>query len=168
MITTRAESQNDASDIRNINRLAFGGPEEARLVEQLRGEVAPLVSLVLESDGQMIGHILFSPVELEQYPDLRIMGLGPMAVRPEKQRQGFGQALVRKGLDDCRRLGAGAVVVLGHPEYYPRFGFRKASAFGLVSKFDVPDEVFMALELIPGYLDNAVGTARYAPAFSDL
>ena len=168
MITIRAESRNDARDVYTINRLAFGGPEEAQLVDRLRGEVEPLVSLVLETDGQTIGHILFSPVELAQHPELRIMGLGPMAVLPEMQRQGLGQALVRKGLDECRRVGAGAVVVLGHPGYYPRFGFRKASEFGIASEFDVPDEVFMALELIPGYLDNAAGTARYAPAFSDL
>ena len=168
MITIRAEAQKDARDVHAINRLAFGGPEEARLVDRLRGQVEPLVSLVLETDGRLIGHILFSPVELAQHANLLIMGLGPMAVLPEMQRQGFGRALVRKGLDECRRLGAGAVVVLGHPEYYSQFGFQNASKFGITSEFDVPDEVFMALELVPGYLEDAAGTARYAPVFSDL
>ena len=94
------------------------------------------------------------------------MGLAPMAVLPGRQRQGIGSELVRAGLDECRRLGFGAIVVLGHAEYYPRFGFVPASKFGLKSEYDVPDDVFMALELIPGALRGRAGTIRYHPTFA--
>ncbi|MGH8638095.1 MAG: GNAT family N-acetyltransferase, partial [Burkholderiales bacterium] len=93
------------------------------------------------------------------------LGLGPMAVIPYLQRQGIGTRLVRAGLDECSRLGYRAVVVVGHPEFYPRFGFVPARTFGLRSEFDVPDEVFMAVELIPGALASAAGTVRYVPEF---
>lgn len=92
-------------------------------------------------------------------------GLGPMAVRPGHQRTGIGSALVREGLERCRRRGVDLVVVLGHPEYYPRFGFAAASRLGLRCQFDVPDEVFMALELTPGGAAKAGGFVRYASAF---
>jgi putative acetyltransferase len=93
------------------------------------------------------------------------MGLAPMAVIPERQRQGIGCALVRAGLDECRRLGAVGVIVVGHPEFYPRFGFVRASSFNLTCEFEVPDDVFMALELVSGAFDNG-GLMRYQPAFS--
>ncbi len=96
------------------------------------------------------------------------MGLAPMAVIPSCQRNGIGSALVRAGLDQCRQLGYGAVVVLGHPEYYPRFGFTPAGQFGLRSEYDVPEEVFVALELDAGFLSGASGTVKYDPAFSSL
>ena len=96
------------------------------------------------------------------------MGLGPMAVAPEHQRAGVGSALIRAGLDACRALDRSAVVVLGHATYYPRFGFVPASTFGLACEYDVPDEVFMALELVPCALSDVSGTTRYSPAFSDL
>ena len=91
-----------------------------------------------------------------------------MAVRPHLQRRGIGSALVNQGLAECDRIGAGAVFVLGHPEYYPRFGFRPASRFGIGCEYDVPDEVFMALEIVAGCLDDADGVARYDPAFGEV
>ena len=94
------------------------------------------------------------------------MGLAPMAVLPGRQRQGIGSALVRSGLDECRRFGFDAVVVLGHADYYPRFGFVRASTFGLMSEYDVPDDVFLALELRLGTLGQGGGTIRYHPAFA--
>jgi putative acetyltransferase len=94
------------------------------------------------------------------------MGLAPMAVVPERQRHGIGSALVRAGLDECRRLGAVAVVVLGHAEYYPRFGFVPASRFSLVSEYDVPDDVFMAMELEPAALQGKSGTIKYDAVFA--
>jgi putative acetyltransferase len=96
------------------------------------------------------------------------MGLAPMAVLPARQRQGIGSALVRDGLGRCRELGYEAVVVLGHPGYYPRFGFVPASRFGIGCEYDVPAEVFMALELVPGALRGKPGTIRYHPAFAEL
>jgi putative acetyltransferase len=125
-----------------------------------------LVSLVAVDDDAVEGHILFSPVTLLSHTDLPIAGLAPMAVLPKRQRQGIGSTLVRAGLDHCRRLGFVAVVVLGHAGYYPRFGFVPASRFGVRSEYDVPDDVFMALELTPGALRDRSGTIRYHPAFA--
>ena len=96
------------------------------------------------------------------------MGLAPMAVLPEEQRRGIGSALVRAGLDECRRLDVSAVIVLGHADYYPRFGFLPAQAFGVTSEYDVPADVFMALELKAGALGTCAGLARYHAAFKNL
>jgi putative acetyltransferase len=162
----RPEQPADTDAVRQVNRAAFETSTEAALVDIPRENARPLVSLVAEDAGAIVGHILFSPVTLSSGIDARVMGLAPMAVLPARQRQGIGSALVTAGLDECRRLGITAVVVLGHPEYYPRFGFRPASGFGLRSEYDVPDEVFMALELPPGGLEGTAGTVRYHPAFA--
>jgi putative acetyltransferase len=161
----RAQRPTDAAAIRHVTIAAFGTAVEANLVEALLAEAEPVVSLVAEDAGALVGHILFSPVTLSSEPQLPVMGLAPMAVLPARQRQGIGSALVREGLTECYRRGIGALVVLGHPAYYPRFGFRPASHFGIVSEYDVPDDVFMALELAPGVLEGKAGTVRYHPAF---
>ncbi len=96
------------------------------------------------------------------------MGLAPMAVAPMHQKKGTGSALVQAGLDQCRQLDFVAVVVLGHPEYYPRFGFSPASQFGIGSEYDVPEEVFMAMELQPDALSRKTGRVRYHPAFKEV
>lgn len=150
-----------------INESAFGHADEARLVESLTRRARPLLSLVAESGGAIAGHILFTPVTLDGFAEL-LMGLAPMAVAPDKQRCGIGSALVRAGLDGCRSLGAAAVVVLGHPGYYPRFGFVPATRFGLRCEYDAPAEAFMALELRPHALAGAGGSVRYHPAFAEL
>jgi putative acetyltransferase len=111
---------------------------------------------------------MFSPVRLDGHAQARLMGLAPMAVLPSHQRRSVGSALIRGGLDACRRLGAQAVVVLGHPSYYPRFGFAPADRSGIRCEFDAPDEAFMLLELTPGAVARIEGTARYHPAFRDL
>jgi putative acetyltransferase len=111
---------------------------------------------------------MFSPVLLSGYPDLKVLGLGPMAVLPEHQRKGTGSALVGSGLEQGKQLGFGAVVLAGHPEFYPRFGFQPASHFGIACEFDVPEEAFMAVELQPGFLADAKGTIKYHPAFKDV
>jgi len=162
----RPESPDDVRAIRDLNRRAFETGLEATLVDALREQADPIVSLVAVSDNVVVGHILFSPVTLSSQPALPIMGLAPMAVVPERQRQGIGADLVRAGIDHCRTAGCVAVVVLGHAAYYPRFGFSPASRFGLVSEYDVPDDVFMALELASGVLRGNAGTIRYHPAFA--
>lgn len=164
----RAERDTDHAAVHAVNAAAFPTPLEADLVDALRRQAHPLISLVAERDGAILGHILFSPVTLEGRPDLRIMGLAPMSVAPEHQRSGIGSALVRAGLAECKQLGFSAVVVLGHPEYYPRFGFSPAVRYGLRSEYDVPDEVFMALELLPGALRDTTGMIKYHPAFSSV
>lgn len=151
-----------------VNVSAFETPAEANLVDALREQAQPLVSLVAEDDGAIVGHILFSPVSLSGHPALRIMGLGPMAVAPEHQRKGIGSALVRAGLERCRQRDFGAVVVLGHPAYYPRFGFSSSARFGLGCEYDVPEEVFMVVELQPGFLRGASGKVMYHAAFSNV
>lgn len=161
----RIEKKSDLRFIREVNEAAFETPAEANLVDALREQAQPVISLLAEDGGEIVGHILFSPVMLAGHPELDIMGLAPMAVSPERQRQGIGSALVRAGLDECRNLGSGAVVVLGHSEYYPRFGFKPASTFGIACEYDVPAEVFMAMELRPGYLEGASGTIEYHAAF---
>jgi putative acetyltransferase len=166
MVKIRPEQPGDVAAIDAVNRAAFNQPNEATLVVLLREQASPLVSLVAETDGELVGHVLLSPVTLTGHADATIMGLAPMAVVPAMQRRGIGSLLIRAGLDACARLGCVAVVVLGHAQYYPRFGFRPASAFGLRSEYDVPDEVFMALELVPGRLTGTSGTIRYHAAFA--
>ena len=162
----RAEVPADLDAVRELNRAAFGGPDEARIVDAIRGAVSPIVSLVADDHGTVVGHILFSPVTLTSASHLPVMGLAPMAVLPAHQRQGIGSALVRAGLDACRALGAVGVVVVGHAAYYPRFGFVAASRFGLGCEYDVPDDVFMAVELAAGALAGHAGTVRYHAAFA--
>jgi len=162
----RAETRADHAAVRAINEAAFETTAEAALVEALRAKVTRLVSLVADVDGAVVGHILFSPVSLAGDPKLDAMGLGPMAVLPEQQRNGIGSALVREGLRRCKELGCRAVVVVGHPEFYPRFGFVPAQRYALRCEYDVPADVFMALELEPGALNGAAGLVRYDDAFA--
>lgn len=168
MVLVRAEETRDVVAVHALNVAAFGGPAEAKLVDALRAQARPIVSLVAEEGGIVIGHILFSPVTLSGHEELKVMGLAPMAVAPEQQRRGVGSALIPAGLVECQRLGFGAVVVLGHPEYYPRFGFRPAKEFGIGCEYDVPSDVFMALELAAGYLQGKSGTIRYHDAFREV
>src|SRR5690606_36552324 len=128
----RAEEERDRAAVRAIVEQEFDTGAEADLVDALRAQASPLVSLVAEDyDGQVIGHGMFSPVTLDSDPDLRMMGLAPLAVVPSHQGRGVGSAIVRTGLERCRELGFAAVVVLGHPRYYSRFGFSRALDFGL-------------------------------------
>jgi putative acetyltransferase len=160
------ETAADVAGIRQVNQLAFGGDDERRIVDRVRESAHPFISLVAHDHG-VAGHILFSPVTLNGNSERLLMGLGPMAVLPARQRQGIGSQLVRAGLDECRRLGVEGVVVVGHPEFYPRFGFSRASAFALTCEFEVPDEVFMAIELTKDAFTGPGGLIRYYSAFSE-
>jgi putative acetyltransferase len=164
----RTEEEKDRPHVFALNAAAFETPAEANLVEALRQRARPVVSLVAEDNQTIVGHIMFSPVLLSGHPDVKIMGLAPMAVAPIHQRKGIGSALVRAGLEQCKQLGFGAVVVLGHPEYYPRFGFSPSSRFGIGCEYEVPEEVFMATEQQPDYLRGKSGTIKYHAAFSDV
>jgi putative acetyltransferase len=165
----REECEADAGRIRAVNLAAFETSTEADLVDALRRRVTPLISLVAvaDDDANVVGHILFSPVTLASESGLVLMGLAPMAVVPSRQRQGVGANLVREGLERCRQLGVAGVVVLGHAEYYPRFGFVPAARFSLRSEYDVPDDVFMVRELREGALQGRTGTIRYHPVFAE-
>jgi putative acetyltransferase len=164
----RDELAEDVAAVRAVNQAAFETSAEADLVDALRAQAEPFVSLVADEAGSIAGHICFSPVTLSGHDELKILGLAPMAVLPEQQRRGIGTALVRAGLERCRQLGFAAVVVLGHAEFYPRFGFAPASRLGIGSEYDVPDEVFMALELQAGVLNGKAGTIRYHAAFANI
>jgi len=161
----RSEIASDRDAVRRVHATAFSTPEEADLVDALRADAVPLVSLVADEAGEVVGHVMFSPVTLPDRPELRLMGLAPLAVIPARQRTGVGAALTRAGLERCLEIGVGAVVVLGHPAYYPRFGFARADAFGIGCQFEAPGEAWMLLELEPGYLRGADGTARWHAAF---
>jgi putative acetyltransferase len=152
----------DAPAIRRVHEAAFLRAKEADIVEGLVAARAVSLSLVAVQGSDVVGHILFSPVTIDNV-QVRAVGLAPMAILPAYQRQGIGSALVRAALDELRRVGHDAVVVLGHPAYYPRFGFRRASEFGLRWESDCPDEAFMALELQPGALAGRSGVVRYRP-----
>lgn len=180
MICISTETIEDHEAVRRVNELAFGQPNEADLVDALREKARSYVSLVAVADEQVapksdklpasrrvVGHVFFSPVSIEtESGAFTAMGLAPMAVLPEHQNQGIGSQLVLEGLKECRRLGENIVVVLGHPNYYPRFGFVPASLKGLRSEYDVPDEVFMVTELTEGALAGRRGLVKYHPEFA--
>ena len=167
----RPEHPDDHASIEEVNRLAFGQDDEARLVAKLRlaDGFDPALSLVAVRDGKVVGHILFSPIRIDtDRGDVPALALAPMAVLPDLQRRGIGSDLVRVGLEACRRAGHVIVVVLGHAEYYPRFGFTPASGFGIRPPFPVPDEAFMASALAPDGLEGVGGVVRYPPPFDDV
>ena len=169
MITIRPESPEDASAVRRLNELAFGQPAEADLVEKLRAACGDALSLVAVAD-EVVGHILFTPVVVED-ASTRVLGMGlaPMAVLPDRQRQGIGSQLVRRGVDLLRERRCPFVVVVGHPEYYPRFGFEPASAHALVSQWDgMPDAAFMVLILDDHAMAGVRGVARYRGEFDEV
>lgn len=169
MLHIRPEKAKDIDIISEINRQAFGGETEPNLIASIRESenFIPELSLVAELDSQLIGHILFSGISIQQsditHPAL---SLAPMAVLPSYQRQGIGTALVLRGLKVCKRLRHKVIIVIGHPRYYPRFGFEPARKFELSLEFDVPDEAFMVLALERGALKNISGVVKYPPAFN--
>jgi len=167
MISIRPEEAKDYDQVRAINLAAFEGGPEADLVDILRASCAEYLSLVAEDGGEAVGHILFTPVTIEgPTGGAEGMGLAPMAVRPERQRCGIGSQLVSHGLEMLQKRSCPFVVVLGHPEYYPRFGFKRASAFGLRSQWDgVPDEAFMVTVFDRGAMPDGGGVARYRDEF---
>ena len=166
--TVRAETAADIDAIANLTRHAFNNEAEVKLITTLRQQCDDCVALVAEQHGKVVGHILFSPATLEHYPDTRLMVLAPMAVSNVLQHQGIGSALVRAGLEQCKKRGIQAVVVLGHPAYYPRFGFVPASGYGIRCPWPVADEAFMLLQLTDAALSGKTGQVLYHPAFAQL
>jgi putative acetyltransferase len=171
----RDELPEDGAALAQLHRRAFDGDLEARIVELLRSRGKAVASLVALRDGdhdreaaaRVAGHVMFSPVTFPGTARApRAVGLGPLAVLPEVQRTGIGSQLVREGLRRCTMAGFEAAVVLGHPVYYGRFGFRPASSYGLVDEYG-GGAAFMALELRPGVFEGVTGIVRYAPEFDE-
>lgn len=166
MMNVRLEDLDDAAAVRRVNEAAFGRRDEADLVDRLRAQSDGYFALVAVDHDEVIGHIAFTPISIDPpAAKLSAVGLAPMAVLPDRQREGIGSMLVSEGLEQCRQQDAGAVFVLGHPRYYPRFGFRPATEYGLTSVYDCPPEAFLVLELRPGTLDDVRGIVHYDPAF---
>ena len=162
------ESPGDSPAIFEVNRQAFGQDGEARLVSALRedGDYDPALSLVAVHGGRIIGHILFPPVSIvSETATIPALALAPLSVHQDYQGMGIGAALVHDGLAECRRLGHKIVIVVGHPGYYPRFGFTLASNRGIHAPFPCPDEAFMTLGLADRALDGISGTVEYPLAF---
>jgi putative acetyltransferase len=161
-INVRRESPRESAAVRSVNEAAFGRSHEADLVDRLRTTV--LASFVAEHDEQIVGHLLFSRIWIDTAGGpLAAVALAPMSVMPERQRQGVGGLLIRQGLDWLREQGEQVVLVLGHPNYYPRFGFSSHRTRALTHPF--PPDAFMALELSPGALAGIRGSVRYPDAF---
>jgi len=157
----------DAPPVYHLHKHAFDGLDEADLVRALHGDGAAVLSLVAEVGGALAGHILFSALALKPAPDppRQIVALAPLAILPDFQQTGMGSALMGESLARLRESGTDGVIVLGHPEYYRRFGFTPASEFGIAFPGTVPEEAFMALPLREGGLADCAGTAVYHAAF---
>jgi putative acetyltransferase len=170
-ITIRSERRADYGQITRINNAAFGQPNEGKLIEALRKTASfdAGLSLIASSEEKIVGHILFYPIAIQassgEYPSL---SLAPMSVLPEYQNRGIGSKLVWEGLQTAKDRGYRSVIVLGHPGFYPRFGFQRAGKWQIKSPFDAPDEAFMARELIPGAFKDIHGTVKYPKEFNDV
>ncbi|MCB1023837.1 MAG: N-acetyltransferase [Acidobacteria bacterium] len=168
-VVIRQENSDDFEAVHEINALAFGQENEAELVRLLRSSDAfvPGLSLVAEIEELIVGHILFSKIQIidEENNVSESLSLAPMSVRPGYQRKGIGGELIRSGLDKAKELNYGSVIVLGHEHYYPKFGFVAAEKWNIIAPLDVPQNVFMGIELVPNALENVTGTVKYPKEF---
>jgi len=170
-IKIREETAGDYENITVVNTLAFGQANEGQLVLKLRKteKFISELSLVAEIQNNLVGHILFYPIEIRSEGQVfESLALAPMAVLPDFQKQGIGSRLVKEGLERARGLGFRSVIVLGHAAYYPRFGFEPAGQWSIRPPFEVPEDVFMALELVKDGLKGVRGVVVYPPEFSDV
>lgn len=165
------ERPNDVEDIHQVNLSAFGRSGEAEVVDRLRQESSVFHSYVARVSGQVVGHVLFTPAHIVQADDWTVAGLGlaPLAVTPEFQGLGIGSSLCREGLKRIAAKDDPFVIVLGHPKYYPRFGFRKASLFGIRCSYpNVPEDCFMIRIFDPEKMNGVSGVAYYRPEFDSV
>jgi putative acetyltransferase len=166
MVAVRLEQPEDVQAIYQVNLAAFARTAEADLVQALRRSAKPFFSFVAEYNHEVAAHVAFSPVTIGSVH--RGLGLAPMAVQPYLQRRGIGSALINASIQSLREKQCQWLVVLGHPSYYPRFGFRPAHEHGIICEYKVSPDAFMVLELVPNALENITGIVRYHSAFASL
>ena len=166
MIEIREERSDDVPAVRDLNRRAFGQDQESNIVDALRTNAAALLSLVATLNGQVVGHIMYSPLSIDG--KFEGAALGPMAVLPQCQREGIGTKLIEAGNRKLKDDGCPFIIVVGHADYYPRFGFKPASEHGIKCEWDVPDNVFMLLVLDQAKMAGVAGLAKYRPEFSSV
>ena len=167
MIRIRNENPEDIPLIASLLKKSFKRDAEAKLADRLRRACADHLSLVADENGAIVGHIMFSPVQIQNHRAVKGMGLAPMAVLPAFQGRGVGTQLVKKGLQILAGKGCPFVIVLGHPDYYPRFGFQPASRYNIKSQWDgVPDEAFMIIVMDEEAMRNVSGTAAFGEEFN--
>lgn len=171
-IHLRQEEARDYTLVYNLVERAFNQVDESKLIDVLRESDAfiPELSLVAMASDQLVGHILFTKINIinDAGEAFESLALAPMAVIPDLHKQGVGGQLIRYGLDRARELGYTSVIVLGHEHYYPKFGFEPAENWGIKAPFDVPSNVFMGIELIKNGLTGVSGTVKYAKAFESV
>jgi len=166
LIEIREERSDDVPAIRDVNNRAFGQEQEADIVDALRCNGVALLSLVATLNGQVVGHIMYSPIVVGG--KLTGAALGPMAVLPEYQQRGIGSKLVEAGSQKLKDRGCPFIIVIGHANYYPRFGFSPARRYGIQCEWEVPDDVFMLLILDQGKMQDVSGLAKYRPEFASV
>ncbi|MDR2948138.1 MAG: N-acetyltransferase [Prevotella sp.] len=171
VIEIRKETINDYPSVYAVNSAAFNRKDEARLTDRLRlsNAFVPELSLVATIEDKIIGAILFTEIYIvDTDKEVVSLSLAPIAVVPDQQNKGIGSQLIQYGLDKAKELGYKSVIVLGHKDYYPRFGFKPAKKWSIKAPFNIPDDAFMALELVEDSLNNVKGMVRYAKEFGDI
>ena len=163
----RREKKEDFNSISEVNEQAFKQKDESELIKRIRASknFIPDLSLVAELNRKIIGYILFSKIKIIGIKEYESLALAPMAVLPEFQKKGIGRKLINEGLKKARELGFNSVIVVGHQDYYPRFGFERASKWNIKCPFEVPDEAFLATELKEGALAEKSGIVEYPKEF---
>ena len=169
-IVIRKEEEKDYKQVYEVNKLAFQQENESILIEKIRkGEnFIPDLSLVAEIDNRIVGHILFSKIKIVGDSIFESIALAPMAVIPAFQKQGVGSKLIKKGMAKAKELGFDSIIVLGHKDYYPKFGFERASKWNIKCPFKVPEEAFMAITLTKKALEDKAGTVKYPDEFMEV
>jgi putative acetyltransferase len=169
-ITVRPEAPEDAGAIDVVHISAFGGEAEARLISALRAtsHYNRELSLVAELNGRIVGHVLLTRVPLRKHGgEKNVLALGPMSVVPSQSHRGIGSELIRASLTLAKEKGYGAIVVVGHPEYYQRFGFALAKELQITCNLPAPEDALTGMELVEGNLSGG-GHIEYPEPFMAL
>jgi predicted N-acetyltransferase YhbS len=170
-ITIETETEGDYEKIARLHAIAFNGDGEAKLVEKLRRTPRYIreLSLVAKYRNAIIGHVLFYPIKIKTCRNMcDSLALAPISVIPRFQNRKVGSKLIKEGLEKARKLGFKSVIVVGHPNYYPRFGFEKASKYGISASLDVPDDALFAMELEKDGLKDCSGTIEYPSEYYEV